>query len=132
MSNGSPPPSELQGGFGEFGAKKTFPCETCGSQLTFSIGAQKLKCDHCGAERELQFAEGATVTERDLQSALAKQGKNRQSGGKFTGTHEVKCTGCGATVAFSGTLTSSECGYCGTPIQRENAHVAPDRLPVDG
>jgi hypothetical protein len=33
---------------------------------------------------------------------------------------------------FAGTLTSTSCAYCGSPIQREAAHRAqPDRVPVD-
>lgn len=128
------PPSEEQGGFGERGAKKEFPCETCGAKLTFSIGAQKLKCDHCGAEKELTFAEGARVDERDLMSALNKQGGQRTgaAGAHFAGTHEVSCSACGASVAFSGSLTSSACSYCGAPIQRDKAHELTHRLPVDG
>ena len=134
MTSPSIPPSEQQGGFGDFGAKKEFPCETCGAKLTFSIGAQKLKCDHCGAEKELTFAEGARVDERDLASALSKQGSLRTgtAGAQFVGTHEVTCSACGASVAFSGSLTSSACSYCDAPIQRDKAHELTHRLPVDG
>ncbi|MBI5494511.1 MAG: hypothetical protein HY904_05745 [Deltaproteobacteria bacterium] len=128
----SGPPSEEKGGFGNFTAQKTFPCEACGAQLTFAIDAQKLKCGHCGAEKDLQFQEGASVSEQDLNAALQKQSTRRRTATAAPVTHEVKCTSCGATVAFSGTLTSTECAYCGTPIQREAAHEAQDRLPVDG
>lgn len=128
------PPSEAQGGFGDRGAKKEFPCETCGAKLVFSIGAQKLKCEHCGTEKELTFAEGARVDERDLMSALDKQTGQRTTaaGTHFAGTHEVSCGACGASVAFSGSLTSSACSYCGAPIQRDKAHELTHRLPVDG
>jgi hypothetical protein len=124
----------MAGGFGEFGAKKEFPCENCGAKLTFSIGAQKLKCDHCGYEKALEFAEGAKVSENDLVHALENQTSRRASAGaaQFAGTHEVKCSACGATVQFQGTLTSSACAYCDAPIQRENAHAAEHRIPVDG
>ena len=125
-------PSENQGGFGNFGAQKTFPCDNCGAKLLFSIGAQKLTCDHCGFEKQLEFAEGAKVEERDLEQALQNQVTQRSGAGQFAGTHEVKCTSCGATVTFSGTLTSSSCSYCDAPIQRENAHAATHRIPVDG
>jgi hypothetical protein len=124
--------SENQGGFGEKGAQKTFPCDNCGAKLTFSIGAQKLKCEHCGHEKELQFAEGARVEEKNLEEALNAQVTRRSATGQFTGTHEVSCTSCGATVSFSGTLTSTACSYCDAPIQREKAHEAKHRLPVDG
>ena len=35
-------------------------------------------------------------------------------------------------MRFSGTLTSSECAYCGNPLQAADAHEAPHRVPVDG
>ena len=132
MTSSTVPPSEGRGGFGELGAQKTFPCENCGAKLTFSIGAQKLKCDHCGHEKQLEFAEGAKVEERDLQQALSNQAVRRAGTGQFAGTHEVKCTACGASVVFSGSLTSSACSYCDAPIQRENAHELKNRIPVDG
>lgn len=134
MTSSTVPPSEGQGGFGDRGAKKEFPCETCGAKLVFSIGAQKLKCEHCGTEKELTFAEGARVDERDLMSALDKQTGQRAgaAGAHFVGTHEVTCSACGASVAFSGSLTSSACSYCGAPIQRDKAHELTHRLPVDG
>lgn len=132
MSDADVAPSEQQGGFGDFGKQKTFPCESCGAKLTFSIGAQKLKCEHCGHEKALEIAEGARVSERDLQAALSRQAERRADTGHFAGTHEVKCTACGATVVFQGTLTSSACSYCGGPLQREKAHEMRHRIPVDG
>lgn len=128
-----PPSSELAGGVGPTQQRKTFPCDTCGSQLVFAIGVQKLRCEHCGNEQELVFAEGAAVAEQDLDAALQRQGQRRtQQQDQNAGAHEVRCGSCGATVVFSDTLTSSECGYCGGPIQRKDAHSAQDRLPVDG
>ncbi len=35
-------------------------------------------------------------------------------------------------MVFTGTLTSSECPYCATPLQREKIHDSPQRVPVDG
>lgn len=124
--------AEATGGMAQGGAQKTFPCSSCGAKLTFSIGQQSLACEHCGHTQALQFAEGAKVEERDLESALDAQIERRATQGQFAGSHEVKCTGCGATVVFEETLTSSQCAYCGAPIQRANAHEAQRRLPVDG
>ena len=39
---------------------------------------------------------------------------------------------CGGKTTFTGSLTSTRCPYCATPIQREDVHEAPDRLAVDG
>ncbi len=132
MSN-TVPASETAGGTGKMADRKTFPCDACGAQLTFSIGAQRLKCDHCGAEKELVFAPDAQVAEQDLNAALARQGTRRKAAHKdASAEQEVRCGSCGSTVVFKDTLTSTECGYCGGPIQRKDAHAAEDRLPVDG
>src|SRR4051812_50220213 len=48
---------------------RTFPCQQCGADLVFQIGVQKLKCEHCGSEKDL--SPGARpVSEQDLLRAL--------------------------------------------------------------
>ena len=44
---------------------------------------------------------------------------------------EIVCQNCGGHTTFTGTLTAIRCPYCATPIQRDDVHDAPDRLPVD-
>src|SRR4029079_16300497 len=39
---------------------------------------------------------------------------------------------CGATVVFVGSLTSSMCPYCASPIQLEDVHKSKVRIAVDG
>ena len=111
---------------------RTFPCDNCGSQLEFSIGEQKLACYHCGNVQEIP-EDDAVIAERDFHAALAQirdtaaQHKNLVEGEK-----EVVCQNCGGHTTFTGTLTSTRCPYCATPIQRDDIHDAPARLPVDG
>jgi len=45
---------------------------------------------------------------------------------------EFPCEACGATTVFTGSLTSSTCAYCGSPLQRQGVHDSKDRIPVDG
>jgi len=112
---------------------RTFPCERCGAELTFSIGAQQLRCEHCGFEKALGApAAGAAVVEHDLEEGLKRLADRRTAAAAPLGTSELRCEGCGATVVFDGTLTATACAYCGAPIQRDQARAAPDRLPVDG
>lgn len=44
---------------------------------------------------------------------------------------EIVCQNCGGHTTFSGSLTAIRCPYCATPIQRDDIHDAPDRLPID-
>lgn len=115
------------------GRGRIFPCEACGADLVFHIGQQKLKCPFCGAMKELELRPDARIVEQDYLAMLARLRERREneSDGEL-GDCEVRCESCGGTVVFSGTLTSSECPYCASPIQRERVHSATSRIPVDG
>ena len=115
------------------GKGRTFPCGQCGADLKFSIGQQKLQCEFCGWTKELQLDETATVHEEDFRAMLSRLAESRAKGKvDQVGTSEVRCDSCGATVVFTGTLTSSECACCGSPVQREKVYDATGRVPVDG
>jgi len=115
------------------GRGRIFPCEGCGADLTFHIGQQQLKCPFCGFEKALQFAEDAQVAEQDFESAVARMREvHEQDRHDETGQSEIRCAGCSGTVVFQGSLTSSECPYCGSPLQRDKVHDAEHRIPVDG
>jgi len=109
---------------------REFPCETCGASLTFHIGVQRLKCSYCGHEKALGFQAGARIEENDLEAAL--QGMAARRSGTSPGDGSATCSGCGATTVFTGSLTSSTCAYCGSPLQRQGVHESKERIPVDG
>lgn len=110
-----------------------FPCERCGADLRFQIGQERMHCPHCGYEKPLELDPAAEIVEQDLDAMLARMRELHDSGRDTdSGQCEVRCDACGATVVFIGTLTSSECPYCTTPIQRDRIHTAADRIAVDG
>ena len=112
---------------------RTYPCRQCGGALEFDIGEQKLVCRHCGAEQEIVDDAGRSVAERDLRSAVvAVRADPFGPKDELAGDKEVVCQSCGGRTTFTGTLTSTRCPYCATPIQRDDVHDAPARLPVDG
>jgi len=115
---------------------RTFPCESCGADLAFHIGVQSLRCPYCGFVKRFGSDDDAVV-EQDLHAMLARLGELRAAAAARNAApapelREIACDGCGATVRFQGSLTSSECGFCGVPLQARNVHDAPDRVPVDG
>lgn len=139
----SPPPlvppaidsSESTGELVDEGRGRIFPCPECGADLVFSIGQQEMKCPYCGHVVQIEIPADATVAEQDYNAMLARLREFREKGLEdqpVLGTHEVRCSACGANVVFTGTLTSSECPYCGAPIQRERIHTAEHRIAVDG
>jgi len=141
MSEVPPPLSETEttgstesaGQTTDEGKGRIFPCEGCGADLKFNIGEQSLKCPYCGFEKEIDVSEDAEIVEQDFHAMLSRmQDLHEQDRPDEDGQNEVRCESCGATVVFVGTLTSSECPYCASPIQRENVHTAQQRIPVDG
>jgi predicted RNA-binding Zn-ribbon protein involved in translation (DUF1610 family) len=112
---------------------RTYPCSACGGQLQFDIASQQLRCPSCGNYSEIQAPRGP-VTTRDLREAMGELRalQATTSGPQVTGNHEIKCQSCGGTTSFVGSLTATKCPYCATPIQRDDVHNAPARLPVDG
>lgn len=112
---------------------RIFPCENCGADLTFNIGVQRLTCDYCGHVKELSTDGEAGIAEQDFHAALQRLAALRDRDVPDEDQlNEVDCQACGATVQFTGTLTSTECSYCGSPLQREHVHTSPHRIPVDG
>jgi predicted RNA-binding Zn-ribbon protein involved in translation (DUF1610 family) len=115
------------------GRGRIFPCDQCGADLTFHIGQQSLKCPFCGYVKELEFAPDSEVAEQDFEAMLARLAELKKgSVAEQPETSEVRCESCGGTVQFLGTLTSTECPYCASPIQREHVHDSPERVPVNG
>lgn len=142
----SPPPappkstgrSDVAGQKVDEGKGRIFPCEGCGADLKFSIGQQQLKCPFCGFEKELELGDDAEIREQDFHAMLAHLRELRTSeteesdlqAGEET-ANEVRCESCGANVVFLGTLTSTDCPYCASPIQRDDVHRCDVRVPVD-
>jgi len=122
------------------GEGRIFPCEGCGADLEFHIGQQKLSCGYCGYVKEIEISDEATVEEQDFDAMLAQlQEWHRQEpdapedDGPTSEHNELRCDSCGGNVEFIGTLTSTHCPYCGSPVQLENAHKCEERrIPVDG
>ncbi|MGE3166257.1 MAG: hypothetical protein AB7O52_15225 [Planctomycetota bacterium] len=122
------------------GKGRMFPCEGCGADLEFHIGQQGLKCPYCGYVKQIELAEDAKIQERDLATTfdrlveLRKARRVESAGPKAASgvaEKEIRCEACGGTVIFTGTLVSTSCSYCGSPIQIDAAHQAQERIPVD-
>jgi predicted RNA-binding Zn-ribbon protein involved in translation (DUF1610 family) len=115
------------------GRGRVFPCERCGADLHFHIGQQQLHCPFCGATRQIELNEDAEVREQDFHAALERIRRQREErlDEDEQRHHEVRCDSCGADVVFEGTLTSTQCPYCGSPIQRDKVHTCDFGIPVD-
>jgi predicted RNA-binding Zn-ribbon protein involved in translation (DUF1610 family) len=113
---------------------RTYPCTTCGGELEFHIGQHVLACPHCGNQQQIATGDDRGVESRDFHQAVAelRSGAAAHAAGQFAGEKEVVCQNCGGHTTFAGTLTSTRCPYCATPIQRDDVYDAPTRVAVDG
>lgn len=129
-----PPPPPQRASLQSTEQTRTYPCHQCGGSLAFDIASQQLKCPNCGNIQPIIEDAGRRIVEHDLRSAW---GQKSSSMARFAGTpgveavKEIVCQNCGGHTTFLGTLTAVRCPYCATPIQRDDVHDAPDRLPVD-
>lgn len=118
------------------GKGRIFPCDGCGADLHFHVGQQQLKCPYCSYERAIEIADEAGVREQDFRAMLERLATLRAEGQSDAlgqdELNEVRCSACGSGVVFPGTLTSTECAFCGSPVQRGDVHRAEHRVPVDG
>src|SRR5262249_53257311 len=81
-------------------------------------------------------AKDAAVVERDFREMLDRlkqQATTRTEAAKKEETeNHIRCESCGADIVFVGTLTTTECPYCGCQVQREHMHTGGWRITVDG
>lgn len=137
--------NSLRGNVIDDGRGRMFPCAECGADLEFHIGLQSLTCGFCGHVQQLEVSADTPVQEQDYLSMLAVLRQRRKSqqqqeqareaiaADPASRHSEVTCASCSGTVDFYGTLTSTECPWCGAPVQLEGVHeAADDRIPVDG
>ena len=102
---------------------RTFPCVSCGAQLSFAPGTRELTCEHCGAANEIAEDDGR-VEELDLATWL-KAAQARQESAE---QEMVRCDKCGAEQRLEGSLFASKCGFCGAGIVSKSyagRHVKP-------
>lgn len=92
-----------------------FPCESCGSDLRFEPGQDRLICDHCGNTRSIEngpWSRSEAVVELDLTGAL-RAGKGTA---EMEETRTSTCPNCGARTEFDAAVHAKECPFCATPV----------------
>ena len=108
---------------------RAFPCERCGADLVFEIGAWELACPYCGFAKGIALEDDAEIGEQDLLSTLERQASERST--EEEAANEIRCASCHATVVFRDSLTANRCAYCGSPIQHADAQRAEHRIAAD-
>ncbi|MCB9594492.1 MAG: zinc ribbon domain-containing protein [Sandaracinaceae bacterium] len=96
---------------------QAFPCPSCGApEMTFDAAAQAMVCPFC--RHQVAVAAGsAAIAERGLEEGMASAQR-----GLGVETRSITCSTCGASVSFTGQVTSTVCDFCGSPhvLQQES------------
>ena len=96
-------------------AEHHYPCESCGADLRFAPGQERLVCDYCGHIQYIPRATGrgaSGLRELPLESVLRAELPELEMEEHRT----LSCPNCGALVEFEGAEHAAECPFCATPV----------------
>ena len=103
---------------------KRCDCPGCGATLIFAAELQKLRCEYCDAEVDVnkvnQGPPPAGPVERGLELLLSAE----TSKGLGVSTTALQCQQCGAAISYPDKVTSGACCFCGSHLVVEKASNA--------
>ena len=92
-----------------------FKCPCCGAELTFSSENQKMTCEYCGTELDVDAVNA--LSQSSGSSADIEWEEHSESTVNLDGDICVyTCNSCGAEITGDKTLGATECPYCGSPF----------------
>jgi predicted RNA-binding Zn-ribbon protein involved in translation (DUF1610 family) len=94
---------------------RKFSCPACGAILLFDAQAGSLRCPFCGGTQAIPREEGYVAVENALEEE-AETARRRDAAPKT-----LRCTSCGAEVAFPENVVSASCPFCGSAHVVEGA-----------
>ncbi len=90
-----------------------YKCPCCGAALEFSPKTQKLSCNSCGNQYDLETIEQCEQEERLLgEQELAWEYQREEQGAKRTESGLYICPSCGAEIEGDENTVSTVCPYC--------------------
>lgn len=96
-------------------AEHHYPCESCGADLRFAPGQERLVCDHCGHVQDIPRATGrgtAVLRELPLEAGLAAD----LPASEMQESRTLSCPNCGASIELQGAEHAVQCPFCATPV----------------
>lgn len=97
-----------------------FPCSKCGALLTFAPGTQKLTCQYCGQQNQIEQRFN-DIQEYDFHQALTELAQAKPS----VEVMQIHCDACGAGFKFANSVHAGECPFCGTAIVTSTEQARP-------
>lgn len=96
-----------------------FKCPHCGGTMAFNSASQKLKCDFCDSEFDVDKLDEINAVTSDTNADSDAQWA-AYSGESMEGMSAYNCSSCGAHVVVDANTVATECVYCGNRIVIEN------------
>lgn len=84
-------------------------CYSCGGSLKYVPGINKLKCEYCGCEIDIEDS-SVEIKELDFDEYL----KNNIGSIESHTIHTVECQNCGAHLTLAENVVSDKCPFCGS------------------
>ena len=109
---------------------RTYKCPSCGAELNFSPGEQKIVCPFCNSRYDIADLAGVSQQiESDLDAQQYAKGEEASQHGYTSAASATddtgldprdlrvyKCPSCGAQVVTDKTTVATNCAFCGTPV----------------
>lgn len=95
----------------------SFECPNCGATLVYEAESEKMACDYCDSEHEVQNrGEGDLqgLRERALQELFEARPHQR-----LPGARALECEQCGASTTIAEGSATGRCAFCASEMVRE-------------
>ena len=99
-------------------------CNACGGNLKFDPASNKLKCETCGAEFDIETS-ADEINELDFNKFV----EENMGTIEMQTLHTVECESCGAHVTFDENVISDRCPFCGSILVVTNTMTATQIKP---
>ncbi len=92
-----------------------FKCPCCGAELTFGSESQKMECEYCGTELDVD-AVSALAEDNESSSEMNWQQYSETTVNIEGDVCTYTCNSCGAEITGDRSLGATTCPYCDSPF----------------
>lgn len=97
-----------------------YKCPNCGGTVIFDSKLQKMKCEYCGSEFEMEalqyydnrLNDAATPDNMEWESAAGSEWQE----GETDGLRVYTCKSCGGEIVGDENMAATSCPYCNNPV----------------
>ncbi len=91
-------------------------CPCCGGSLKFEASLQKVKCEYCDTEFEVNDLKELNDASNNIEENTSWEASSNEEFGLDDQLNVYLCETCGGEVMCDENTTSTLCPYCGNPV----------------